>query len=367
MENLVNKKMSNIDLFKTTYAGKKVFVTGHTGFKGSWLIAWLHLLGADVKGYALEPENESLFNCIEGNSLCTSCIADIRDKERLKKEIVSFKPDFLFHLAAQPLVRDSYELPTDTFEINVSGTANVLDALRFLRNACSVVIITTDKVYENKEWVFPYRENDSLGGYDPYSASKACAELVVSCYRNSFFNPAKISTHQITITTARAGNVIGGGDWSKDRIIPDIIRALKEEKDIAVRNPASIRPWQHVLEPIAGYLLLGAALQKNPENIFLQTVNFGPLLNDVLPVSVLVQKAIEKWGSGNFYTPESKNQPHEAGILKLDISKANELLNWYPKLNAENAISWTIDWYKQNDSNKQKEFTFEQIKQYLAL
>jgi len=362
MEDMVNE-----NLFQGIYKGKKVFVTGHTGFKGSWLIARLHLLGAEVRGYALKPEKESLYNCIDGDNLSNSFIGDIRAKETLKESIVSFEPDFLFHLAAQPLVINSYEIPTDTFEINVSGTSNVLDAIRFLKKQCSVVIITTDKVYKNKDWVFPYRENDSLGGYDPYSASKACAELVVSSYRNSFFNPTKFSTHRKTIATARAGNVIGGGDWSKDRIIPDIIRALKNEKDIAVRNPESIRPWQHVLEPIEGYLLLGAAIKNDPQNILLQTLNFGPISNDVLPVSTLVKKAIDRWGGGNFYTPESKNHPHEAAILKLDITKANELLNWYPKLNSETAINWTIDWYKQPDVIKQREFTFKQIKEFSVL
>jgi CDP-glucose 4,6-dehydratase len=329
------------------YKNKKVFLTGHTGFKGSWMLAWLHQLGANVKGYALAPENDSdLYNTIDGNSKNESIIADIRDKQKLENEIISFQPDFIFHLAAQPLVRLSYEIPAETFEVNVMGTVNVLDAVRKLTNHCSVVLITTDKVYENLEWHYPYRENDRLGGYDPYSASKASAELVISSYRNSFFNTNDYEIHHKSIASARAGNVIGGGDWAKDRIIPDIVRALQKNDKIQVRNPLAVRPWQHVLEPISGYLHLGLKMLKEPLK-YNEAWNFGPNAEDNLTVGELTYKAIEIWGSGEMLTPKLNGQPHEAGLLKLDISKTVSSLNWKPKWNSETSITKTMQWYKQ--------------------
>lgn len=342
-----------------------MFLTGHTGFKGSWLLYWLHLLGAEVKGYALAPTNENdLYNCIHGDQLCTSVISNIMDRERLVEEITSFQPDFVFHLAAQPLVRLSYEIPAETFAVNAVGTAHVLDAVRLLLNQCVTVLITTDKVYENKEWHFPYREADQLGGYDPYSASKACAELVISSYRNSFFNPASYDSHQKAIASARAGNVIGGGDWAKDRIIPDIVRALQNNEVITVRNPKSVRPWQHVLEPLGGYLHLGTKLVDNPLK-YSRSYNFGPLAEDNLTVKQLAEQAITYWGSGQFETPALAGQPHEAGLLKLDISLAiNELL-WKPKYNAETAIAKTLEWYK-TFSNTPSEIEAQTKKTILA-
>ena len=334
------------DYFKSIYAGKKVFLTGHTGFKGSWLLAWLHLLGADVKGYALAPQNEEdLFNILRGPDLCDSVIADIRDKEKLTKEILDFQPDFIFHLAAQPLVRLSYEIPSETFEVNAIGTAYVLDALRQLTKPCVAVMITTDKVYDNKEWHYPYRETDRLGGYDPYSASKAATEIVISSYRSSFFNPSHYEKHLKAVASARAGNVIGGGDWAKDRIIPDIVRALKNNQPIEVRNPNAVRPWQHVLDPLSGYLLLGAKLTEDPIK-YAESWNFGPYMEDNLTVKDLVETAIEIWGSGSFYTPQYEGALHEAKLLKLDINKAVNELGWQPKYNAQKAIETTIDWYK---------------------
>lgn len=354
--------MPILDSFK----GKKVFVTGHTGFKGSWLVAWLHLLGADVKGYALAAEHErGSYNIIGGDSLCDSIIADIRDEERLSAEINTFLPDFVFHLAAQPLVRLSYTKPTETFDVNVVGTANLLNAIRSIKKSCAVVIVTTDKVYENKEWPHPYREVDELGGYDPYSASKACTEIVVNSFRQSFYNLENLSEKGKFLATARAGNVIGGGDWSEDRIIPDIIRSLESGKTIPVRSPNAIRPWQHVLEPLYGYLSLAAGLIANPLK-FSGAYNFGPYPNDFLPVLKLVEQSIKIWGAGGFETPDTTDQPHEAGILKLDISKAIDQLHWVPKLNSSQAIEWTMDWYKQS-SNDQREFTFRQIHRYQNL
>jgi CDP-glucose 4,6-dehydratase len=330
------------------YKNKKVFLTGHTGFKGSWMLAWLHKLGATVKGFSLAPENTyDLYYSINGDSLCESIIADIRNKNKLETEIISFQPDFIFHLAAQPLVRLSYEIPSETFEVNAVGTAHVLDAVRKLQKECTVILITTDKVYENIEWHYPYRENDRLGGYDPYSASKACAEIVINSYRNSFFNINQINEHKKGIASARAGNVIGGGDWAKDRIIPDIVKALHKNESIIVRNPKSIRPWQHVLEPIAGYLHLGLKLSDNPQK-YAEAWNFGPFSEDNLLVEDLVKKAIDIWGRGDYNTPNLLNQPHEAGLLKLDINKSvNELL-WKPKWSAKQAIEKTLNWYKDS-------------------
>jgi CDP-glucose 4,6-dehydratase len=360
MENLVNQQT-----LQHYYKGKKVFITGHTGFKGSWLMAWLHQLGAVVKGYALAPEYaECLFNVLEPLNIGESIIADIRNKEKLKEEILSFQPDYIFHLAAQPLVRRSYQLPAETFEVNAVGTANLLEAVNLLPNKCSVIVITTDKVYENKEQDILYNETDVLGGYDPYSASKACTEIVVSSFRNSFFNVGKIEQHKKGIVSVRAGNVIGGGDFSEDRIVPDIIKALKQQKTIEVRNPAAVRPWQHVLEPLCGYLLVGGLLHNEPQK-YSGAYNFGPEPADHLTVKELVELAIKTWQSGEWKDTGDKNQVHEANLLKLDISKAKTKLNWQPKLNAATAIEWTINWYKQSD--KIADFTFQQINEYMQL
>lgn len=355
MENLVN-----------WYAGKKVLLTGHTGFKGAWMMAMLHTLGASVKGYALEPEYANgLFKILEPSGLGESVIADIRDLSRLQKEVLSYRPEYVFHLAAQPLVRRSYEIPAETFGVNVVGTANLLEAVSRLDNACRVVVVTTDKVYENKETETLYSEDDNLGGYDPYSASKACAELVVSSFRNSFFNPVTQAVHRISLASARAGNVIGGGDWSKDRILPDIVRALRNEDVIEVRNPHAVRPWQHVLEPIYGYLLLGRHLSEKPAE-FARCYNFGPLPEGHLKVCDLVETAIAAWGSGSWKDVSLPGSLHEAGLLKLDISRAGRELQWVPKLDARTAIQWTLDWYRQ-PVEKQASFTFEQINTYLSL
>lgn len=361
MENLVMQQQ-----ILSYYKGKKVFLTGHTGFKGAWLMNCLQLAGASVKGYALVPEyGNGLFSLTAASSQIESIIADIRDKKRLEDEIVSFQPDFIFHLAAQPLVRRSYEIPAETFEVNAIGTANLLEVVNKLPSKCTVVIITTDKVYENKEQDILYNENDVLGGYDPYSASKACTEIIVNSFRNSFFNIKKYGQHQKAIASARAGNVIGGGDWSIDRIIPDIVRSLQHKKNIVVRNPAAVRPWQHVLEPLSGYLQLAVLLDKEPVS-FSTAYNFGPLPGDHLTVKELVTTAIKSWGSGKWTDSSDLSQPHEAGLLKLDISRARKELQWTPKLSASQAIAWTIDWYKLAQ-NKQADFTIEQINHYFFL
>jgi CDP-glucose 4,6-dehydratase len=360
------EKLVMLDRLSSYYSGKKVFVTGHTGFKGSWLSACLHQLGASVRGYALEPEYENgLFHVLRSFNLSETVIADIRDKDRLKNEIRSFQPDYVFHLAAQPLVRRSYEIPAETFEINVTGTANLLEAINIVPQKCTIVVVTTDKVYLNQEQHILYNEDDTLGGYDPYSASKACAELVVSCFRNSFFNPRNYQQHQKAIASARAGNVIGGGDWSHHRIIPDIIRSLKQQQAVEVRNPDAVRPWQHVLEPIKGYLLLGGLLNQDPSK-YAKAYNFGPEPDGHLTVKKLVEAAIKYWGDGSWKDISDSSQPHEAGLLKLDISRAKKELGWEPKLNADRTIKQTIDWYKR-PSEEQANFTFSQIREYFEL
>ena len=365
MENMVEQGF--LHKLESVYKGKKVFLTGHTGFKGAWMLKTLSLLGAEVKGFALAPKTaDDLFHLIDGNSICESVIADLRDRKQLQEAVVSFQPDFVFHLAAQPLVRLSYEIPAETFEVNAIGTANVLDAIRLLDKKCDVVLITTDKVYHNKEWIYPYRENDRLGGYDPYSASKACTELVIDSYRNSFFNTNTHSEHKKGIAVARAGNVIGGGDWSQDRLIPDIAKAFALDEAVVIRNPHSVRPWQHVLEPVIGYLLIGAHLNAEPVK-FSQAYNFGPHLSDALTVEEMLKLAITSWGRGEYIVEKVEGQRHEAGLLKLDISKVMAELKWQPKLNAQQAVSMTMDWY--NQFNIQKEsidlFTESQIKFFL--
>lgn len=347
---------------KEIYRGKRVFLTGHTGFKGAWMWMWLHRLGAVTKGYALAPHTpRDIYTLIDGDSLGDSVIADIRDKQRLEKEILDFQPDFIFHLAAQPLVRESYQNPIETYETNVMGTAHVLETVRKLGKKCQVIIITTDKVYENKEWDYPYRENDRLGGHDPYSASKAAAELVVSSYRNSFFHADRYETHKKGIAVARAGNVIGGGDWSEHRLLPDIIRYVENNQTILIRNPSAVRPWQHVLEPVSGYLMLGMRLEENPVK-FSQAYNFGPWQQDTLTVEEIVKKVIKLWGKGTYTIEKDANAPHEAGLLKLDISKTIREIGWIPKLNSEQSLSFTLEWYMSVDTKKE---TNRQIEHYL--
>ena len=357
MENMVGATLN------TFYLNKKIFLTGHTGFKGSWMLAWLNSMNAIVKGYALPPKNiNDIYNIIGGNSICDSVYADIRDKDKIKKELIAFQPDIIFHFAAQPLVRASYDEPLTTFETNAMGTANLLDALRDLNKKCSVLIITTDKVYRNQETTHIYSEEDRLGGHDPYSASKAAAELITDSYQNSFFNLSNYSLHQKAIATCRSGNVIGGGDWSKDRIIPDIIQALVKGEKINVRNPNATRPWQHVLEPISAYLLLAKNLPENA-TAFSGAWNFGPTANDNLTVKNIVEVAIKSWGSGSYETLSLKNQPHEATLLQLNINKAITKLGWKPRYTPIEAVENTIAWYKQAPA-KQKEFTYTQLNNF---
>ncbi len=353
-----NSKMIELSEF---FRDKKVLVTGHTGFKGSWLILWLHVLGAKVTGVALEPEEKSLFNQASCGEFCDSKILDVRNTQAIGKVVNELTPDVVFHLAAQPLVRYSYEHPIETYETNVIGTANVMLHCAKLKNRCSVVSVTTDKVYENREWHYPYRECDALGGYDPYSSSKACAEIVTASFRRSF-----CENEEVGIATARAGNVIGGGDWAVDRIVPDIARAIGDGNPVQVRNPAAIRPWQLVLESLYGYLLLGMKLYENPRQ-YADAWNFGPDSSDRISVKELVEIAIDQWGSGAFECPELQ-QPHEAKLLMLDNSKAVRELGWKPTYDSSTAIRKTIDWYCrfQQNSSISRELCIEQIEEFTS-
>ncbi|MCX8480613.1 MAG: CDP-glucose 4,6-dehydratase [Sediminibacterium sp.] len=344
------------------YKNKKIFVTGHTGFKGAWLSIWLKKMGAIVRGYALKPNTDKdLYNYIPHTYFEKSVISTILDKEKLALEIQSFEPDFIFHLAAQPLVRESFIYPMETFEVNIIGTGNILNSVRKLPKKCVVICITTDKVYENKEWEYPYRENDRLGGFDPYSASKAGAEIIIHSFRNAYFNVHNFLEHKKSIASVRAGNVIGGGDFSKDRLIPDIIQSIENNKNIIVRNPTAIRPWQHVLDPLSGYLKLGLMLAEN--NNLSGAYNFGPPPNAFLSVKELAEIAVKIYGKGNVEYPTLLNQPHEAHNLQLDISKAQHSLNWQPTFSNKEAIENTIDWYKKTESEKLS-FTEMQIEQF---
>ena len=323
-----------------SYRGKRVLVTGHTGFKGAWLTLWLRGLGAEVTGYALPADERSLFRQADVTSQCEHIEADIRDTATLFATLDRIRPDFVFHLAAQSLVRRSYREPLATFETNVQGTANVLAAVHRTALPCAVVIVTSDKCYENDGRRAPYSEDDRLGGRDPYSASKGAAEIVTASYRASFFP----SDHHIAVATARAGNVIGGGDWSEDRLVPDAIRALEKNESILVRNRYSVRPWQHVLDPLSGYLLLGAKLA-NGEAVR-EAWNFGPDAANTRSVSDVVEAILRCWGSGTWTDASEPNAPHEAAHLALSIEKARTRLQWNPRWAFDEAIGRTVDWYR---------------------
>ena len=323
------------------WRGKRVLLTGHTGFKGAWMSIWLSQMGAIVKGLALDPPtNPSLFKEARVDELVDSVIGDIRDLSLVSEIVTSFKPDIVFHMAAQPLVRYSYLEPVETYTTNVLGTVNLLEAVRNVGTVKAVVNITTDKCYENREWVWGYRENEPMGGFDPYSSSKACSELVTSAYRNSFFSKSSIG-----LASARAGNVIGGGDWAADRLIPDILKAFGAEKPVTIRNPHSIRPWQHVLEPLSGYLLLAEKLWHEPSR-YSEAWNFGPIDDDARPVGWIVERMVDQWDKSATWTTDSNDHPHEAHYLKLDISKARQELDWSPRWNLGTALSHVMNWHR---------------------
>lgn len=351
-------------LFNNIYKDKVVLVTGHTGFKGSWLSLWLKELGANVIGYALEPPTKpNHFELLKLN--ITSIIDDIRDRKRLSNTFNKYKPDIVFHLAAQPLVRDSYSDPVYTFETNIMGTINVFESCRKADSVKAIINVTSDKCYENKEWIWGYRENDPMGGYDPYSVSKGCSELVTSAYRNSFFNLNDYGkTHNILLSSVRAGNVIGGGDWAKYRLIPDIMKATKKNETVIIRNPDATRPWQHVLEPLSGYLLLGEKLLEGKKE-FAEAWNFAPESNEFVKVYDVVNLIKKYWHKVDFKILKKAVDLHEANLLKLDCSKANIKLNWRSVWSSKKTFEKTVNWYK-NFYEKSKINTLKDINNYIT-
>lgn len=350
------------------WEGRRVLLTGHTGFKGSWLSLWLQSMGAHVTGYALAPPtNPSLFEIADVAQGMTSIVGDIRDLTILQAVFAEHKPEIVIHMAAQPLVRYSYQKPVETYATNVMGTVHLLEAVRNTPGVKAVVIITTDKCYENREWVWGYRENEPMGGVDPYSNSKGCAELVSAAYRSSFFNAGNYEDHGVAIATVRAGNVIGGGDWAQDRLIPDILAAFEQGRKVEIRNPHAIRPWQHVMEPLRGYLALAEQLFEHGPS-FGDGWNFGPNDEDAKPVAWIVEQMAELWGADAHWQIDTAEHPHEAHYLKLDISKARSLLDWHPKLRLKDALALIIDWSRQRKAGvNMRELTLAQLHTYQAL
>ena len=345
------------------WKNKRVYITGISGFKGSWMSLWLDSMGAIVKGYSLKPNtNPNLFSKISFSANVVSEIGDIRDLDQISQSMSDFNPDILIHMAAQPLVRLSYEDPVDTYSTNVIGTVNTLEAARKSKSLKAIVSITTDKCYENREWHWGYRESDPMGGHDPYSSSKGCAELVISAYRRSFFS----STNTASLASARAGNVIGGGDWSDDRLIPDILNAFEKSEPVTIRNPNSTRPWQHVLEPISGYLLLAENLY-NHGNSFAEGWNFGPKNEGCKSVEWILEKMVANWGDGASWKIDEQNNPHEANFLKLDCSKAANRLKWEPKWTLEETLQMITDWhYNYLNGNDIKLECLKEIEKYTS-
>lgn len=349
--------------FLEVFRDRRVLVTGHTGFKGSWLTLWLKSLGAKVAGYSLPPPTDpAMFDLCQVSDGIEHIIGDIRDASALTVAMTTFRPEVVLHLAAQPIVRLSYEDPIDTVTTNITGTALVLEAVRALDAPCAVVVVSSDKCYENREWIWGYRESDPMGGHDPYSMSKGATELVVSSWRNSFFGPGS----PVKLASARAGNVIGGGDWARDRIIPDCVRAFSQGQSVELRNPGATRPWQHVLEPLGGYLLLAAQLLTDRADDFCSGWNFGPGADDVQPVGTIVSLAAQTWGDGAGATMSKGPHPKEASLLALNCDKAINLLNWKPCWGLETTIDQTMSWYLQEQDHPQgmREFTLGQIAKF---
>ena len=347
---------------------KRVLLTGHTGFKGSWMSLWLQSMGAQITGYALAPPtNPSLFEIADVAQGMTSIIGDIRDLAKLQAVFTELQPEIVIHMAAQPLVRYSYLNPVETYSTNVMGTVHLLEAVRNTPGVKAVVNITTDKCYENREWVWGYRENESMGGFDPYSNSKSCAELVSAAYRSSFFNADTYAQHGVATATVRAGNVIGGGDWAQDRLIPDILSAFEQGRKVDIRNPHAIRPWQHVMEPLSGYLTLAEHLFEHGPS-FGEGWNFGPNDEDAKPVGWIVEQMAALWGADAQWQVDTGEHPHEAHYLKLDISKARSRLNWHPALRLKDALALIIDWSKQREAGaNMRQLTLTQLQTYQTL
>lgn len=357
--------LEGVEVNPAFWKGKRVLLTGHTGFKGSWLSLWLQSMGAQVTGYALVPPTDpNLFEVAEVGKGMTCIIGDIRDLEHLRRVFAEHQPEIVIHMAAQPLVRYSYIEPVETYSTNVMGTVNLLEVVRATASVKAVVNVTSDKCYENREWVWGYRENEAMGGYDPYSNSKGCAELVTSAYRNSYFHPDKYSQHGVAIASGRAGNVIGGGDWAGDRLIPDIVRAIMHGKPVNIRSPHAIRPWQHVLEPLSGYLTLAEKMHTEGAK-FGEGWNFGPNDEDAKPVQWIVEKLTKAWGDGASWVLDGGEHPHEAHYLKLDCSKAKMRLDWQPRWHLEDALRSIIEWHRAHrDGNNMRELTLRQISAY---
>lgn len=353
---------------KDFWKNKKVFITGHTGFKGSWLSLWLQTKGARVVGYALEPHTDPNLYTLAGIAdNMVSLIGDVRDTDHLASAMTEHQPEIVFHLAAQALVRLSYEKPVDTYATNVMGTVNVLEAIRRSPSVQSAVMITSDKCYENREWWWGYREIDAMGGHDPYSSSKGCAELIIAAYRRSFFENGQATGTVPAIASTRAGNVVGGGDWAENRLIPDIVNAFMEKRPVVIRSPQATRPWQHVLEPLSGYLMLAQRLWQ-AGHAYSGAWNFGPDEKDAMPVEWIVDNLAALWGPDAKWHKDSGEQPHEATYLKLDCSKAKQSLCWRPRLNIHNTLEWIAEWYRAYQNNENvKDLTLRQITRYEEL
>lgn len=354
------------DIFNGFFSGKRVLVTGHTGFKGSWLCIWLHELGAEVTGVALDPfsERDNYVLSGIGDKIAADLRADIRNGVRLNEIFAEYRPEIVFHLAAQPLVRLSYEIPVETYETNVMGTINVMEAMRRTDSSRVGVMITTDKCYENREQIWGYRENEPMGGYDPYSSSKGAAEIAISSWRRSFFNPLQYERHGKSVASVRAGNVVGGGDWATDRIIPDCIRAMEDGRPIGIRSPRAVRPWQHVLEPLGGYMLLAKKMWEAP-TAYCEGWNFGPRQESITTVWDVAEKLVASYGGGELRDMSDPEALHEASLLMLDISKAKFRLGWEPRMDIDRCIELTADWYRRYRTEPVYELCVEEIKRYV--